>query len=677
MNFSSPSFLWFLPAIAVPAILHFLHRRKPRAMPFSSLELIKLAHRTRMPKRRLRDLLLLLMRTLLVLFAVLLFSRPVVRHSAALSGGGKSRVVILLDVSASMDATYSGRSRLDTAKDEARRLLRIVSADTEVGLVTFSDRVETELTPATDRTRLVGGLTSAKALARPTNILPALKAGSPMLAGAETKTLVILSDQAMNVWTAAAAAAGAWEGFDPAARVIVRQCGEAPVSRAVTAAELQLSEEGALRGKAVFFTNDGAPLADWTVELNERVVAKGNGSGAGVREEAFEARLPDGGFYGGKVFLTPDEMTADDAFYVAGRVPKGFRVLLVDGEPGVAPSDSEVYYLKSALESPRDPRVESIDTVSADGLSGVTLKNYGAIVLSNAADLAGREAELRQWVEEGGGLFLSAGSRWPKSRSFVLGLFSSGGLRDGDAKVVAPTAHGILAGVAGLSTFDWKQVSASHHVLPEGGASFDTLIAFEDGSPLLLQESVGKGNLVVLTTTMDRAWSNLPSKPVFAPLMRELLAALADPYREQTSLQAFVDEPAHIHVPEGTRSVTVVSPGGASSGAGIDHEGRMEWTPPPVPGLYEIRTDRPDQWFKVAVNMRGIATEADSRMVREADVRAALPGAAIDVLPYRAEDHGLENALEGKDVTGLLIILVALLLITETVLSWPRKEARA
>lgn len=675
MSFASPFFLWFLPAVALPLIIHLINRRKPRPLPFATLELIRAAHRARMPKRRLRDLLLLIMRTLMILLAVLLFARPVVREVGALSGAGRERIVILMDVSASMGATYTGRTRLETAREEARRLLRITGADAQVGVVTFSDRVEAAHDPSTDRTRVVGAITAARAVARPSDVLPALKAAGRMLAGAESGTVVVLSDHAMNVWKAAAAAAGTWEGFDPSVRYIIRECGEAPKSRGIVSAGLQLSQEGALRGRFSIFSNAGASAAAWSAMLNERVVAKGLAPAAGTVEATFEARLPEGGFYGGKVFLTPDHMQSDDAFYVAGRVPKGFRVLLIDGEPGVAPSDSEVYYLRSAIESPRDPRIESVDTIGADGMASVDLKIYDAIVVANAADLGGREADLRQWVEAGGGLLLTAGSRWPRGRAFVLGIAGSSGVRVGDVEAAEPPATGFLSGVSGISDFDWEQVSVSRRVVPEAGSSHETLIPLENGDPLLFQMALGKGNVLVLTTSLDRAWTNFPAKPSFAPVMRELLSALADPFREQTSLQAFVDEPARFRLPEGTRSVTVVAPDGASSGAGIDRDGRLEWTPPALPGLYEVRTDRPDQWFRVAVNMRDIASEADTRLARESDLQAALPQAPVQFVPYRADDQGLENALEGRDITGLLLLLLGLFLLAETALSWTRREA--
>jgi len=672
MIFGNPAFLWALPAALLPVLLHLFNRKKPTVVAFSHLALVRMAHQQRMPKRKLRDLILLLLRTLLLLLLVGLFARPVVRKGGIL-GGEEGRTIVLLDVSASMGATFAGRERLDSAREEIQRVLRTLSADAEIGLVTFSDRVETEQSPTRDRARLIGALSGAKVRARPSDVLPALKAAGAMAGGAHPGTVMIVSDQAANVWRAAMAARGNWEGHDPRTRFVVAEVGETPDSRGIVDADLNLGEEGNLRGRASFLGNRSAGSAAWTLELNGRAVGKGETplSGGRTDESTFQAQLPEGGYFSGKISLTPDAMAFDDGFHLAGRVPKGFRVLLIDGERGGGPSDSEVYYLKSALESPRDPRIESIETVTPDAVAAVKLTDYDAIVAANTVELGGREADLRGWLENGGGLLLAPGSKWPKTSGQVLGVVGTSGRARRPLVAKAPeVSSGLLAHIAGLSGFEWPQVKVDEHVMLSAGSPADAVISLADGTPLLIQRKIGKGNLAVLTTSLDRAWTNFPSKPAFAPLLRELVASLADPLREQTSLQAFVDEPVRLKLPEGVRSVSIVAPDGAVSSAGIDREGRLDWTPPPVTGLFEVRTDRPDQWFRLAVNMRELPAEADTRRAREADVREALPGSTVQWVVYRADSSNLLSAVQGRDITNALLFILLAILLCETLLTW-------
>ncbi|MCB4757637.1 MAG: BatA domain-containing protein, partial [Elusimicrobia bacterium] len=59
MTFLSPLFLWFLPFLALPVIIHLLHKRNPQRIHFSYLKFIRQADQTLMPRKKLKDLILL------------------------------------------------------------------------------------------------------------------------------------------------------------------------------------------------------------------------------------------------------------------------------------------------------------------------------------------------------------------------------------------------------------------------------------------------------------------------------------------------------------------------------------------------------------------------------------------------------------------------------------------
>lgn len=86
MSFLAPSFLWLLPMAAAPLILHLLNKRPPKLVHFSHIKWIQDAHRKRMPKKKIKDILLLLSRMGLLLFLVLFFARPVVRQGKLIGG---------------------------------------------------------------------------------------------------------------------------------------------------------------------------------------------------------------------------------------------------------------------------------------------------------------------------------------------------------------------------------------------------------------------------------------------------------------------------------------------------------------------------------------------------------------------------------------------------------------
>lgn len=685
MSFLNPLFLWALPAAGIPILLHLLNRRPPKKISFSYLGWLRQVHKTTMPKKKLREFLLLVARTLIVLFLVFFFARPLLQRGGLFSGStANESMVILLDVSPSMGAVDGGRCALDWAKEHLQSVLRKIPYGTKIGLVIYSDRVELELSPTDERSKLTNALQNAKVTNRSTNVLSALKLGYAMLAHQPKgrKTLLVASDQAENGWRSTQQLQTRWDSYDPEVRVVLWEV-MAPVSNAgFSDATLQLSEEGTLKGQAALHRSQlDVRKPAWKLRLNNRVVSQGNISwSAGTADLlALQAQLPEGGYYAGQLDLTTDAASFDDTYYLAGRVPKGFRLLIIDGESGLAPVDSETYYLKSALESPRDPRLESIHVFRPDFLEQISFDSYDAVILANVSGLGSGEAALINWVERGGGLFLTAGSRWPKPPQVPLRLFRSKTHQAGLQKLKTPDpAASLLSGVSGLSKFQWNQIDVTDYVALEPESAATPLISLENGDPILVRKQIGKGFVLCLTTTIDRAWTNFPAKPVFAPLVRELIAALADPLREQTTLHGFVGEPVRLRVPSGVHQATIVAPDGIASGARIDKEGVMDIPAPSVPGLYHVQTDRKEADFFFAINIPNLDQEGNVTRLDEKKANEIFPHAPVELLTGKKNKvESLTSALQGRDLTGPLLICVLFFFVLETILGWRGKTVAA
>ena len=119
------AFLLPLAALAaLPVIIHLVARLRPRTYPFgSNLFIQRVARKTRQWQRP-RDWLLLLLRTLLVVFLLGVFLRPVFFAEGGQTGAAEQRVVVLVvDATASMAYQDGVRSRYGRAVDEASELL--------------------------------------------------------------------------------------------------------------------------------------------------------------------------------------------------------------------------------------------------------------------------------------------------------------------------------------------------------------------------------------------------------------------------------------------------------------------------------------------------------------------------------------------------------------------------
>lgn len=680
MTFLSPVFLWLLPLAVIPIILHLLNKRPPKVVDFSHIQWIKDAHRKLMPKKTIKDLLLLIMRVSILLFLVLFFSRPVIRQGKLIGGrDDNSTLLLLMDVSASMGTVEEGRSALVRTVGNVKEMLREVPPQVRVGLLAYSDRIEQEFSPTTDRSRLLSLLDELTVMPRPTNPKPALDMAYVILSrqSKTKKSILLMTDNQETQWEQLTKEGAAIEQFDPSVSVIIWETGQETAHHGITYANLQLTEEGTLKGG---WTLQQSPAANvgWSLNLNGQVVGEGTAKPAKPNELLpLQARLPKGGFYAGELNLVADASSFDNTYYLAGRIPKGFRVLIVEGESGLAPSDAESYYLKLAMESPRDPRLEQIRVVTNDRFFTEHLPLHDVLVLANVGDLKEKTAEIIAWVEKGGNLFLSAGSHWQDNTASALGLFRTRATVAATQNVTPPeSSAALLSGVAGLESFEWKEIRVGKHVPVEVSDDLTTLISLTNSDPLLISKRRGRGSVVFLTTSIDRAWTNMPSKPVFSPLMRELISRLADPTGEEAVLQGVVDAPFEVRLPPGVQNVSIVGPDGSAVTGRVDAQGLLRLPPVNKPGLYKIRTNMQDGDLTLAVNMNRLAEEGSAKRISEGKLADIFPKAYLQVVPSQTKAEAfVARALEGVDATSKLLFFIILFLLIETVVAWPMKRA--
>ena len=90
MSFLTPFFLWLLPLMAIPLIIHLLNRRNLVTIDFSTLRFLKLLEKESIRKLQILQILLLILRTIIILFVVFMITRPVIKGIFNLQDSGES-----------------------------------------------------------------------------------------------------------------------------------------------------------------------------------------------------------------------------------------------------------------------------------------------------------------------------------------------------------------------------------------------------------------------------------------------------------------------------------------------------------------------------------------------------------------------------------------------------------
>jgi hypothetical protein len=567
-GFLNPLLLWALPLAAVPVIIHLLNRRRFQRVRWAAMEYLLNALKRNRRRLRMEHWLLLALRTLAVLLLVFLVSRP--QMTGSVLGGTRTHHVVLLDDSASMAHRSGALDAFDEARD---RIVQIGEklADTRAGdlltVLRASDPDRPDLLAVRVGAQLGGqlrDLVATRAAGDGTmDVAALLRAARERIAErqeAARAELWFVTDLRRVDWLAADGKpkpqiAAELASLDPQSHhLTLVPVGQGDTRNlAVTAVrhEGRVPVVGVPVPFAVEIRNQGASQSEpgelaFTVDGQSRVVRQIEPLAAG---EATVVQLQhvfhEPGYHGVRAALPTDRFAPDDHRSLALAVGEHSRVLIVDGDPGDREEDAESYYVAAALEPGGEGKSGvRAETIPEHALADHELAGYDAIWLCNVPTPAPAvAAKLEEFAAEGGGVVIWLGNQVDPVRYDQV-LFRGGeGLLPaalvgaaGDADrpepiFLADRSHGSVQVVtelleqlfAGVPVLRWFEVDAG------AAPAVRVVLRVRDsqGPPLLLARHFGRGEVALVTTTADTAWSGWPHDYSFQIVLLELHRTLA------------------------------------------------------------------------------------------------------------------------------------------------------
>ena len=144
MSFINPLFLIAGAGALIPLIIHLTRKQRAKKLQFSSLLFLKASPKELIRKRRLRDLFLLLIRSLILALLAFAFARPYFpREKIQFNITEEDKSIILL-IDNSYSISYG--STFNRVKEEAKNIIDDAGSNDEISLVLFSDH-PVQLTP--------------------------------------------------------------------------------------------------------------------------------------------------------------------------------------------------------------------------------------------------------------------------------------------------------------------------------------------------------------------------------------------------------------------------------------------------------------------------------------------------------------------------------------------------
>ncbi|MBL7791482.1 MAG: BatA domain-containing protein [Saprospiraceae bacterium] len=135
MQFLYPAFLFALLSLAIPVIIHLFYFRRFKKVYFSNVRFLKEIKEETSSRSRLRNLIVLAMRLLALLFLVLAFAQPFIPQDVEVKQGAKA-VSVFVDNSFSMSALSQDVPLVDRAKQRAREIVEAYSVEDQFQVLT-------------------------------------------------------------------------------------------------------------------------------------------------------------------------------------------------------------------------------------------------------------------------------------------------------------------------------------------------------------------------------------------------------------------------------------------------------------------------------------------------------------------------------------------------------------
>jgi len=530
-----------MAAAAIPLIIHLFNFRKPKRINFSSLAFLQELQKSTMQRVRIKQWLLLALRTLAIAALVLAFSRPTMTGSLpGLAGRSKSSKVIVFDNSTSMTLRDGDGAYLEQARNVAAAIVDDMDAGDEIFVLqTISAAVS--IPPLQNIS-----------IARQAVMNVSLRGGEMILSDAvrraatllETsanpnREIYVLSDLQKSTFTDSTAISTN-RPFPEDVRVFLLPVGDQPHDN-IAISEIQVLSRILSVGQVVRMEVSVENFSDRKIQNlvvslfleDDRVAQATVDVGAGQIARVPIAVTPrETGWLKGRVEIQDSDYEPDDTRALTLFVPEERRLLLVEGS--AANSD----YLKLALSSDMTARRVQFNMtqIAETALASVSLGQFDTVILNGVTDLSsGERSSVSQYIRDGGGVLVFPAEEIVladyNSLLTELGGGKIGGIAGGDETDVSIAVfdqidheHALFEGMFEQdqegSPPQLEQPEVFRTITYQPGAGNEQSLIRMSGGHIFLQEiRSGLGSLMLYSVAPDLSWTDFPVRGLFIPLL--------------------------------------------------------------------------------------------------------------------------------------------------------------
>lgn len=694
MSFLNPLFLIALLTVAVPLLIYLINLHKPKKIRFSTLAFFDVLQTKALRRIKIKQWLLLAVRILAVITLVIAAARPFLPPGMGTSMVSQDRVIgILIDNAPAMDRMDASGPFIEQALGLAATVVELAGQNDKIILeVTHGEALNLPpLSKLAAQSRLAeitavngGNYTKSRLYQlseEVNNTAEAVKLVYVITDGQETQFTKFLEDNpdAGTGLFSEVLLVGRGNASNTAVTGIsVDELGIMPGEPVSLRAEVTNFGNTEIRNQFVSLEKDGVLIAQYVLNM-----AAGES-----REFVFEV-LPDDEGVQATLLLEGDEIVFDNKRYVSVQLPSARSILIIRDEQSsnVSMRSYLLPLLEAAAET--DAKIE-VEQRLISNIDFSDLAEYDAIVLDGLRRVPEYAVpDILNFVQQGGGLLFipAADGDMPGYNRFIgnlnMGRFvdvrgSYGSFQAVDRLGTIREGHPVINDLFDLESDDQIRINAPelfyyYRFDVSGNPRIFTILQTQAGHPVLTEQEVGNGSVMVLSLGTDPGWSNFPVKPIFAPIFYRTVLYLAS--GDQGGIQEHIlGEPFTTTIDGNPDQIALVlndervipERRQTHSGLQIDYDG-IEWQS----GFLNIEAD--DRKYTFAVNLN--AMESNPETLSETELKSVLEmhTEGVRVNRVQGSDTDMETVIQsasfGKEIWYWFIIAAFVLLVTESIIS--------
>ena len=513
MRFLYPNMLWGLFALVIPILIHLFNFRRHKLVYFSNTAVLRNIQQENAKTRKLKYLVTLLLRCLFIAALVLAFAFPYQPEKQLNVNASDNLIGIYIDNSMSMKGQSQRTTLIEDARQSARDLVHKLNPSNRYFLMTNSFEIQNEY--PMNQEEMLDQLDRMNTDGAPVPMGEVMDRFE-MLAkqhGFSTSTLFVYSDFQENTFDLTAAKADTTMQV-----VVVPMLPEftsniyidsvwlaSPIVQVGLTNDLMVrvvnQGDKEVKGLPVNFTMNGTMAASTTVDLEK------NGSA----EIGMQFVVENNGEQRCSVSLMDHPITFDDAYDFVISVKPSLSVIELGTESSACSllfDDDEQF--KYALMEP------SRFDLGAIAKAQLLIVNETAVMNETL------QQTLLDAVSEGASLMVFPSVDDPKNNRYLYGKLGLT-LMEADTNSTSVEDLALQHAFFNDMILDLPQhpdlPKVKRHIRLKTNGLAMPLLTLQNADPLLMMETVGKGQAFVMATALNPIWSDLADNAIFVPMM--------------------------------------------------------------------------------------------------------------------------------------------------------------